>query len=1649
MSDTNSPKPASDSKAPQPETRSPKQGDDASSISTKKMKRKGLWWKIPMRIIGCILLVIILVPVLIYVPPIQTAVKNLACDIVEKSTGMKIEIGHFSLRFPLDIQLDDLRVIPAPGDTMVAARQAIADIQLLPLLHLDARINRLNLSDAKMRILSADSSMDMRILAGSLIVGEGSAANIKTSHISLRDAKISDGHVSMVMNVWKKQASADTTSVPFIIDANNLRLENFSFAMSMLPTIDTLRLAAPSLDLRDAVINLKDSKIHAASLSSAGGDFTYLTPTAEYIAAHPVPVDSVSPASPPMIIEADSIDLSAYRLLYAIKGASPLPGFDASYISLSDLDISLSNFYNAATTIKAPVTSLSGRERSGLQVTSGSGVFSMDSTGMALSDLKVATPFSRIGISALIPNSLLAFEPSATVEIDADASIGMQDAVAFMPTLGEYARAIGLSNPLNARIIAHGTLDNVDIPRLDLAIPATLSLRASGKARNILDLKRLQGEVAIDGELTRPGLVNELAGPLDFDLPRLALKGKASADRQTYALDMKATTTAGDLAAVGKVSLTAESYQANVQVKEIDLQSFVKDLPISFLTADIQAKGAGFNPERPSAHTDVKIQVSDIVYDGHPLRNITADLSLLRGDIDFALHSPNRNLNLDISGKGNIKSDLYRFDIDADIRYADLMAMGFSPTQNSGSGQFTISGTASPKKWNYDVALDLSSLDWTVGEATYDLPPLQATFRSTDNLTAARVESDRLGLTFDSPRGLKNLLDELTAATAGLDKQIAARNLDMASIEDKLPPFMLKANGNGNGILRKLLSPSGIAVDTLYLTLGKDSVISGNMGVRNLVSGTMVLDTITLDLRQREHLIDYALHLGNGPGAMDEFANVNLAGYIANNRLSAYLTQQNLKGEQGYRLGFTGALNDSILSLHFTPLKATIAYLPWTINLDNHLDYRFSDHRIDANLKASSESSSILIKTEPLADGDGEQLHLNLTDIHLQDFLKMSVQAPPLTATVNSDILLSYDGKSLQGNGSLDLTDLSYARQKIQDIDLNLLASLDPKGDSKIAAILNVARHHAMTGTCLLVRDSVAGLQPTDLKLNFDGLPLALANPFLGPDMVSLSGELKGECDVAFDKGIKLNGALRLDSAGVFIPMMDTRLKLDSDPIPVDDNVITFDQYTITGVNSNPLTLNGSVDASNFSDIRFDLLAAASNFQLVGTSARSRADLRGKLFLNLDARARGSMSLMDINATMSILSATDVTYTLSEATQLEASSKEGLVKFVNLADSTLVAKADSLTNPTTAMRISASLTLQPGVEATVNIPAVSGTSGKVVVSPSGTLSYFQNYMGDMKLNGQLLTGEGSVRYALPVIGTKTFQFEPESSITWNGDLMNPTLNISANDPVKANVSMNGQASLVDFNVILNITGNLAQPNLIFDLSTDNDMTIQNELQGMTADQRSTTAMNLLLTGQYTGSGAKNVNSNFLTGNIYNILTSQINSWAANAIKGVDLSFGVDQYETGDVNNSSTTTSYSYQMSKSLFDNRFKIIVGGNYSTDANADENFAQNLISDISFEYILMQRTNSTLLARLFRHTGYESILEGEITETGLGFAYRRKLNNLRSLFRLPGRRRKQRNDSVPAGDATRTLSDTLARPAAEEGDSVVVLKKHHPSSK
>ena len=1630
----------------------PDSSDNQPDKSHKKKKHliRPAWLRIPLKILFWVLLVILLIPVLLYVPPVQTFIKDRVCNMVKDKTGMDVSIGKFRLKWPLDVQLDDVLVLEASGDTMVAARNVIADVKLRPLLGLDVQLNKLRLLDGYYRMISPDSSMILGVRAGLLEADDQSSANIRSSEILLNKAILRDGRLDLYMNVWKQQPTPtdSAASTPFLIKAHDLQLDNFRFGLGMLPTIDTLMLQAKSVRLADGVVDLRQNIVRWRIANVSDGEATYLTPDPEWAKAHPAPPSQPS-SGPPMRIFGDSIALSGFKALYGVKDARPLPGFDPSYIQVSDVAIGMRDFYNESSTVLLPITRIEATERSGLRILRGDGTVAVDSIGLNLRDLNVTTPFSRLSATADIPFALMEMQPNAPMSAKIAGSLGLPDIEAFMPDVRTYTGKIPHRSPLVADIIADGSLSDINIPRLNLSMNGVISIAASGKAKNPLDIKKLIADIDFNGKLYSPAIVDNFLAPMPFKVPAFSITGKAGARAENYSADFKLLSDVGDIAADGHVGINSERYDVRASLSQVNVAHFMPDLGIGRISGSIDANGQGFNPVSGHAVTTANVHISSIEYARQLYRDISADVAIdPSGMLDIYAVSTNPGLDLTIDGTGYIKPDNYDIDMVASIRDLNLKQLGFSETMNQGSGTFRVSGTASPNRWLYNIRAQLTDVDWNMPDTYIHLPGGMALdLVATPTSTEASIDSHLTRLDFSSQSGLQNLIDRFTKVSNLAMKQIDARNLAVDSLSHMLPPFQLALSASGNGLLNQFLSPSNIGVDTIFGTITHDSLLNANFNLRKLSTASIKLDTITLDLSERRNLLDYALHIGNAPGTLDEFASASLKGYLGQNRVSATVSQHNLQGQTGYRLGLTAAFSDSVASIHFTPLKATIGYMPWTFNNDNFIDYNLFNSHIQANLQASSAESSILLRTNPRESGMDE-LQAKIDNLHIQDFVNMLLNAPPVAGTLNSDIRIVYEDKLFKGNGTVDLTDLTYEKTRLGNFNLNLKAGYSLSGHTGVLGRLRINDLQALEAYAVLKADSV-GMTPDSLGIRLTNFPLRIANPFLGNNLL-LDGFLNGNMRLkgSFSKP-RLNGFVTFDSVSAKVPMIGSSFLFNSDTVAVKESILTFHDFTIKGANDNPLLLTGIVDATSFSKIGFDLNLSGRNFQAVGNNAKAKSDLYGKLFLDLDASAKGSTERMDVNANVTVLGSTSVTYTIpTEVAQFTAVGEDNVVKFVNFNDTTQTAEADSIT-PMMNMRINAGLNISPGTRAVVILPSATGgtnATNRVEIQPTAQLKYFQNYMGDMKLNGSITTGEGFVRYSIPVIGEKKFVFDPQSHVVWGGDLMNPNLNISATDEMRANVTSGGNSRLINFLVTLLVRGTLSAPQVSFNLSTNDDLSIQNELQSMSADQRQTQAMNLLLYGQY-NMGDTKANANLGGNMLYGFLESQLNQWAANTIKGVDLSFGIDQYDKMTDGSSSTETSYSYQVSKSLFNNRFKIQVGGNYSTDSSADENLEQNLISDIALEYMLRQTPTMSMAVKLFRHTGYESILEGEITETGAGFVMKRKLNNLFHLFRF---RKKKRSDtpSAPLLSAPPSTSSTSGK-IQEASDSTRNVKSNGVTTK
>ena len=1587
----------------------------SGNTPSKKTKKSPI--RRAMRILLGILAFLMLLPALIYVPPIQSFLKDTACALVSDATGMQISIEKFRLRFPLDVSLRGVVVVEASGDTMVRAQEAIVDLKLKPLFDLDISPKTLKLKEGMYRMVSPDSSMVLKAEIDELTVGDASKVSLKNSVIDLDKAVIDGGQISLNMDVWKaKPEPEDENAAKWLIKIKEAELKDVGFSMSMLPTIEALDVRLGHTSLKDGIIDLQRNKISASYLSTEDGDLKYFVPTADYVASHPAPKDTSERTSKPMVIVADSVTMRNYRALYATKGVVPQNGFDASYIEADSVNVEISGMRIDGSNIVVPLRHLSARERCGLAVTQGEGVLEVGDNGIGLDDFRIKTECSSVYADADVAYSLMAMEKSAPIEAIVSASIGWGDIYCFMPSVKDFVKGVPTHNSLDLELNVGGNLSDVVVDVIDVRMKDYLSLTARGEVQNPLDVNRLSGYLDLNGVLSNSSLVNQIAYGVGVNVPTFSIDGRVDVVSGNYSADLEMLTEYGDVVLDGELNLNKEDYYADLRVSELQLNSIMPSLGLGVVGCELHAQGSGFNPADNKAWSEIMLNVEELEYDGVMYNDIELSAMLEDGNFDIDLVSYNPYADVDIKAVGRI-AERYEADVKAQINYVDLRKLGLTDEVNSGSAEITLKGNADIDRNIYDIDLRLRSIDWDLNNRSIHLPDgLSLKFESETQRVGLDVTAPNVSASFTSRCALDSLVGGLMSMTDSLKLQIDRRNISVDEVKRLMPPMDLSVKAKGKGMIKQVLAVAGVSVDSVDLRFSKSEKLAFDGYVRNFDFGAMRLDTVTLNMGDRGRMVDYRLHVGNQKGNLDEFAQVDLKGYIGGNRASASLTQKNIAGEVGYRLGFTAAMQDTTVSVHFTPLNATIAYMPWSLNDDNHLDYTLTSSHVDANLEAHSQDSYIKLQT--VTDDKGEALQVNLSNLHIEDFLKMSALAPPIQGTVSSDMKLVFRGNSIGGKGSIGIDALTYERKKLGDFDLEFAAGMGYEGKAGARVSLLVDDKKVLTGYGLKnVADSVGNAQ-TRLGLKLDSFPMKIANAFLGKDVAQVAGTVSGDMTMTGSLTEPLlNGHIRFDEASVFLPIMGSSLALDSEDVPVTDNVIRFNDFKVWGANANPLVVTGDIDARKIDNIGVDLKLSAKEMQVINNDKRAKSDIYGKLFMTLDASAKGSLSALDIALTTSVLPATDVYYTIPNAQSIitEQGTSE-VVKFVAFSDTTKRVEVDTESVATTSMRINANLNIVNGAKATVNLSA-SGAD-RVQLTPYGNLVYSQSYMGDMRLNGQLNLGTGFVRYTPPIMGEKLFTLEPNSYVLWNGELMNPILNIKAVNKMKASVKQDGQNSrVVNFDISLILSNTLSNMGILFDVTTGDDAAVQNELQSMSQDQRSNQAMNMLITNSYIG-GAATSASAIGENALYSFLTSKLNSWAASNIRGVDLSFGIDHYDKTVDGRSSSSMSYSYQVSKSLFNNKFKIVVGGNYTTDATADENFAQNLISNISFEYMLKQTNNLSMYLKLFRHAEYESILEGEIIETGAGFVMKRRLTNLKELFDIGKKKPKSPTDSIKKDD-------------------------------
>ena len=405
----------------------------------------------------------------------------------------------------------------------------------------------------------------------------------------------------------------------------------------------------------------------------------------------------------------------------------------------------------------------------------------------------------------------------------------------------------------------------------------------------------------------------------------------------------------------------------------------------------------------------------------------------------------------------------------------------------------------------------------------------------------------------------------------------------------------------------------------------------------------------------------------------------------------------------------------------------------------------------------------------------------------------------------------------------------------------------------------------------------------------------------------------------------------------------------------------------------------------------------ASNYEIINAKRNKGAILYGRMFLDLNSRIRGKLSALKVNGTATILGKSDVTYVLQETPLETGNTLDGLVTFTNFNDTTTITPEIPDYN---LGNINMNITLGIEEGARINADFDTERTSYVELQGEGNLNLTYTYEAGMNLTGRYRLSNGQMKYSLPIIPLKTFKIKEGSSINWNGDILNPTLDITAVEHVITSVIIDDNNQAVGFDVGVKLSNTLDDMGLNFTLSAPDNAAVQNQLNSVDAETLNKYALTMLITGAYIGGG----NSLTVSSALSSFLDAQINNLVAGAMNStVDINVGITDLE--DATTGDTYKNYSFSFTKRFWNDRLKVIIGGEVNDNANANTN--ESFINNVSLEWKISNSGNRYL--RLFYDKNYESILEGEITETGIGYVYKRKLNNLNELLIFRKKKKQQ----------------------------------------
>lgn len=535
-----------------------------------------------------------------------------------------------------------------------------------------------------------------------------------------------------------------------------------------------------------------------------------------------------------------------------------------------------------------------------------------------------------------------------------------------------------------------------------------------------------------------------------------------------------------------------------------------------------------------------------------------------------------------------------------------------------------------------------------------------------------------------------------------------------------------------------------------------------------------------------------------------------------------------------------------------------------------------------------------------------------------------------------------------------------------------------------------------------------------DLHIDADNTNLRFIHHYMQSITSDFQGRAKGKIHFyGRFKALAMEGSVMGD-ASMKVDVLNTTYRI-RDSITIAPDGLTFRGNRIYDTQGHEGRVSGYLRYQHFKHLEYRFNFNVNNMLVMNTQESPDFPFYGTVYATGSATIAGNEhDGVNIDVGMSTNRNSSFTYIKD---QVSSAVSNQFIRFVDktprrtLRDTLLLSayERDRQALEAATQEASADIHLNLAIEATpdATMRIIMDPAAGDYISGRGSGNIRTDFYnkGDVKMFGSYSIDQGIYKFSLQEVIRKDFTIDEGSTIVFNGDPLDATLDINARYTVNS-VSLNdlmpnaGMLGLDQTNVkvdcLMNLSGQLTSPGIKMDLEFPNE---RDEVQTIvrsyitTDEEMSMQILYLLSIGKFyaSESAGGTQNSDVMSSVLSSTLSGQLSNALSNIIDNNNWNVGTN-LSTGE--RGWTDVEFEGMLSGQLLNNR--LLINGNFGYRDNPLSN--TNFVGDFEAEWLVNR--SGTIRLKAYNETNDRYYTRTNLTTQGIGIIFKKDFNRWSELL-------------------------------------------------